>query len=116
MVIYHGNGNTTDYHLPYHSFLPATSFTTNYHYHTRSGNTTVNTSITTVALTHEERALTSQARWFIYSKMHVSKSEFESDEFREMLREQAGGLGVYLTCDGAFVAWADWHSIGRVIL
>lgn len=48
-------------------------------------------------LTHEERALTSQARWYIYSRMHISKREFEGEEFREMLKEQAGGRGVHLT-------------------
>ena len=54
-------------------------------------------TLTQYSLSHEERALSSQARWYIYSKMHVSKQEFESDEFREMLREQAGGRGIYLT-------------------
>jgi len=49
------------------------------------------------ALSRDERALTSQARWYIYSKMHISKQEFESPEFREMLREQAGGAVVHLS-------------------
>lgn len=48
-------------------------------------------------LSREERALTSQARWYCYSRMHISKREFESQEFRQMLSEQAGGHGVHLS-------------------
>ena len=48
-------------------------------------------------LTKEEKALTSQARWYIYSHMRISKQEFESEEFREMLRGQSDGPGIFLT-------------------
>ena len=48
-------------------------------------------------LTKEEKALTSQARWYIYSHMRISKQEFESEEFREMLRGQSDGPGIFLS-------------------
>lgn len=48
-------------------------------------------------ISHAANSLDSQARWYIYSRMHISKREFESDEFREMIREQSGGRGVYLS-------------------
>lgn len=48
-------------------------------------------------LTLEERALTGQARWYIYSRAYISKREFEAHEFREMLCEQNGGRGVFLS-------------------
>ena len=32
-----------------------------------------------------------QAKWYCYSKMHVSKTEFEDEYFRAMLKEQADG-------------------------
>ena len=39
-------------------------------------------------LTKKEKALSSQAQWYVYSTMHISKSEFESVLFKRML---AGG-------------------------
>ena len=36
-------------------------------------------------LTRKEKALSSQAQWYVYSTMHISKSEFESAYFRRML-------------------------------
>lgn len=55
------------------------------------------TDLRKYSLSREERALTSQARWYMYSKMHISKQEFESIEFREMQREQAGGVSILLS-------------------
>ena len=40
------------------------------------------------SLTPKEKALSSQAQWYVYSTMHISKSEFESVYFKRML---AGG-------------------------
>ena len=39
-------------------------------------------------LTRKEKALSSQAQWYTYSTMHISKSEFDSPYFKRML---AGG-------------------------
>ena len=39
-------------------------------------------------LSKKEKALSSQAQWYVYSTMHISKSEFESVLFKRML---AGG-------------------------
>jgi hypothetical protein len=39
-------------------------------------------------MTKKEKALSSQAQWYTYSTMHISKSEFESPYFKRML---AGG-------------------------
>ena len=39
-------------------------------------------------LSRKEKALSSQAQWYVYSTMHISKTEFESVLFKRML---AGG-------------------------
>ena len=36
-------------------------------------------------LTKKEKALSSQAHWYVYSTMHISKSEFVSPYFKRML-------------------------------
>jgi len=36
-------------------------------------------------LTPKEKALSSQAQWYVYSTMHISKSEFESIYFKRMI-------------------------------
>ena len=38
-----------------------------------------------VMMTYEQSALTAQASWYVYSRMHVSKREFESQRFKTML-------------------------------
>jgi hypothetical protein len=45
-------------------------------------------AISMFRMTKKEKALSSQAQWYVYSTMHISKSEFESLMFRRML---AGG-------------------------
>ena len=42
-------------------------------------------------LTKQERSLSAQAQWFVYSSMQISKSEFDSIWFKEMLREVGDG-------------------------
>ena len=44
------------------------------------------------ALTKKEKSLSSQAEWYVYSSMQISKSEFESYWFRNMLQEVGDGL------------------------
>jgi hypothetical protein len=39
----------------------------------------------TFVLSNNERALTSQAHWYVYSDMHISKREFESERFASMI-------------------------------
>jgi hypothetical protein len=40
-------------------------------------------------LTPEQAALSAQAMWYVYARMHVSKSGFEDPMFVEMMRRQA---------------------------
>ena len=46
----------------------------------------------TFTLTKKERSLSAQAQWFTYSTMQISKSEFDSPWFRNMLMEVGDGL------------------------
>jgi hypothetical protein len=42
------------------------------------------------ALSQKSIQLTAQAHWYLYSTMHISKSEFESEPFIEMLQAMTG--------------------------
>ena len=42
-------------------------------------------------LTKKEKSLSSQAEWYVYSSMQISKSEFESYWFKNMLQEVGDG-------------------------
>ena len=50
-------------------------------------------SLQNFALKPAERMLSAQANWYVYSNMKISKSEFEGEPFKNMLREMftAGG-------------------------
>mmetsp|Transcript_11131 Transcript_11131/g.25678 ORF Transcript_11131/g.25678 Transcript_11131/m.25678 type:complete len:312 (-) Transcript_11131:316-1251(-) len=45
----------------------------------------------TFTLTKKERSLSAQAQWFTYSTMQISKSEFDSPWFKNMLQEVGDG-------------------------
>ena len=77
------------------------------------GKTKVGTGGGTFTLNKREKSLSAQAQWFVYSSMQISKSEFDSVWFKNMLQEVGDGeKTAILTKDASSwrSSWCSWSS------
>ncbi|KAL1504104.1 hypothetical protein AB1Y20_010514 [Prymnesium parvum] len=67
-------------------------------------------SMAKFSLSKRERSLSAQAQWYVYSSMHISKSEFDSIWFKNMLKEVGDGEKTALLTQGNLKEFlkAEW--------
>ncbi len=57
-------------------------------------------------MTYDQSALTSQASWYVYLSMRISKREFESHRFRTMLQRTNRGDNIACLSLKQLILWA----------